>query len=293
MATKTLQSLERGIDLLFLFSEEKPILSLEDLSQALKLPESTAYRLAATLCKKSVLARSASGKGYELHAGLLRLLGVVRAHIDIGSLALPSLHALARESGETSQLCLLQGNEAVCAEAVGSTNAIRFMPEKGRGVPLHTSALGRAVLAFLPESFLARYLRRPGLPAMTPYTVTDPRKFHGILQQIRAQGWAVSFQQNLVGARGVAVPIFDHQDKVIASLGISGPHPRFGDRAARGLVPSLLGHARAISRALGASPKEAEPQPSRRRPGRLLRARVRAVSSREAGGSLGVRPSTG
>jgi DNA-binding IclR family transcriptional regulator len=52
MATKTLQSLERGIDLLFLFSEEKPTLSLEGLSQALKLPESTAYRLAATLCKK-------------------------------------------------------------------------------------------------------------------------------------------------------------------------------------------------------------------------------------------------
>ena len=153
MATKTLQSLERGIDLLFLFSEEKPTLSLEDLSQALKLPESTAYRLAATLCKKGVLTRSASGKGYELHASLLRLLAVVRAHIDIGSLALPSLEALARESGETSQLCLLQGNEVVCAEAVCSTNTIRFMPEKGRPVPLHTSALGRAVLAFLPEKF--------------------------------------------------------------------------------------------------------------------------------------------
>ena len=253
MATKTLQSLERGIDLLFLFSEEKPTLSLEDLSQALKLPESTAYRLAATLCKKGVLTRSTSGKGYELHASLLRLLAVVRTHIDIGSLALPSLEALARESGETSQLCLLQGNEVVCAEAVCSTNTIRFMPEKGRPVPLHTSALGRAVLAFLPENFLIKYLRRPGLYAVTPYTVTEPRKLRAILAQICAQGWAVSFQQNLLGARGVAVPIFDHQDQVIASLGISGPHPRFSDRRARSLVPSLQAHARSLSRALGAS----------------------------------------
>lgn len=256
MATKTLQSLERGIDLLFLFSEEKPILSLEDLSRALELPESTAYRLAATLCKKSVLTRSASGKGYELHASLLRLLGVVRAHIEIGTLALPSLQALARESEETSQLCLLQGNEAVCAEAVCSSNTIRFMPEKGRAVPLHTSALGRAVLAFLPETFLARYIRRPGLQVVTPHTVTDPRKFRAILAQIGAQGWAVSFQQNLLGARGVAVPLFDHQDKVVASLGISGPHPRFSDKRARSLVPSLLLHARSISRALGASLEE-------------------------------------
>lgn len=274
MPTKTLQSLERGIDLLFLFSAEKPILSLEDLSRELELPESTAYRLAATLCKKSVLTRSASGKGYELHASLLRLLGVVRAHADIAILALPSLEALARESGETSQLCLLQGNEVVCAEAVSSTNTIRFMPEKGRTVPLHTSALGRAVLAFLPESFLVKYIRRPGLRAMTPYTITDPRKLRGLLAQIRAQGWAVSFQQNLLGARGVAAPIFDHQDKVVASLGISGPHPRFSDKAARGLVSSLQGHARAISQALGASLKEPEPQSSRQRPGRLLRAHV-------------------
>ena len=253
MATKTLQSLARGIDLLFLFSEEKPVLSLEDLSQALKLPESTAYRLAATLCQKNALTRSASGKGYGLHAGLLRLLAVVRAQIDMGALALPSLETLARESGETSQLCLLQGSEVVCAEAVCSANTIRFMPEKGRSVPLHTSALGRAVFAFLPESVLVKYIRRPGLQPMTPYTVTDPRRFREILRQIRTQGWVVSFQQNLLGARGVAVPVFDHQDRVVASLGISGPHPRFSDRRARSLVPSLQAHAQALSRALGAS----------------------------------------
>jgi DNA-binding IclR family transcriptional regulator len=253
MATKTLQSLERGIDLLFLFSADKPALSLEDLSTALGLPESTAYRLAATLCKKSVLTRSVTGKGYELHAGLLRLLSVVRTHIDIGALALPSLETLARESGETSQLCLLQGNEVVCAEAVCSANEIRFMPEKGRPVPLHTSALGRVVLTFLPDTFLTKYIRRPGLSAVTPYTVTEPKKLRAILAQIRVQGWSISFQQNLLGARGVAVPIFDYQDQVIASLGISGPPPRFSDRRARSFVPSLQAHAQSLSRALGAS----------------------------------------
>jgi IclR family acetate operon transcriptional repressor len=140
----------------------------------------------------------------------------------------------------------------VCAEAVSNPNRIGFMPEKGRPVPLHTSALGRAVLAFLPESFLVKYVRRPGLYAMTPYTVTDPNKLRLLLAQIQAQGWAVSYQQNLLGARGVAVPIFDHGGKVVASLGISGPHPRFSEKAARSLVPSLQRHARAISKALGA-----------------------------------------
>ena len=60
----------------------------------------------------------------------------------------------------------------------------------------------------------------------------------------------------------MAVPIFDHQGKVIASLGISGPHPRFSDKRARSLVPSLQGHARSISKALGAVLEETELQPT-------------------------------
>ena len=75
MPTKTLQSLERGIDLLFLFSVEKPALSLEDLSIALKLPESTAYRLAATLCKKSVLTREPEREGVRTKRGPPALAG--------------------------------------------------------------------------------------------------------------------------------------------------------------------------------------------------------------------------
>ena len=258
MPTKTLKSLERGVDLLFLFSAEKPILSLQGITEALDLPESTAYRLVATLCKKGVLARSATAKGYELHASLLRLQAVVRAHIDIRGLSLPHLDALARESGETSQLSLLHGNEIVCAEAVSTPNMIRYMPEKGRAIPLHASALGRAVLAFLPEAFLKTYIQRVGLQAMTPHTVTDPRKLRAILTQIRAQRWALSFQQMFLGARGVAVPIFDHRGKVVGSLGISGPHPRFSDQKARSSVPGLQDHATQISEALGAVPDDSK-----------------------------------
>ena len=262
MATKTLKSLERGVDLLFLFSAEKPILSLQDISVALALPESTAYRLAVTLCKKGVLARSATAKGYELHASLLRLQIVVRSQIGIGGLALPHLEELARESGETSQLSMLHGNEIVCAEAISAPNLIRYMPEKGRALPLHASALGRIVLAFLPELFLKTYIQRVGLKAMTPHTVTDPRKLRAILQQARSQRWAVSFQQMYVGARGVAVPIFDHKGNVVASLGISGPHPRFSDHRARSCVPSLQNHAHQISEALGAVPGDVTSQRS-------------------------------
>jgi IclR family acetate operon transcriptional repressor len=247
VSTKTLQSLERGIDLLFLFSTERPTLSLLEIAKALGLPASTVYRLVATCCKKNILARDPRAKRYELHAGLLRLQQVLRARLDIRRIALPHLEDLARASGETSQLFLLQGNEVVCAEAISSAHTIRFMPEQGRAIPLHASALGRVVLAFLSDAFLRKYLARVGLPAITPHTVTDATTLRALLRQIRKQRYALTFQQMYLGARGVAVPIFDPAGAVVASLGISGPHPRFTDRKARGLVATLRKHAEAIS----------------------------------------------
>jgi len=250
VGTKTLQSLERGIDLLFLFTAERPTLSLPEIAKALGLPTSTVYRLVATCCKKNVLARDARARRYELHASLLRLQHVLRARLDIRRIALPHLEELALASGETSQLFLLQGNNVVCAEAVSSPNMIRFMPERGRAIPLHASALGRVVLAFLPDEFLRKYLQQVGLQAMTPHTLTDATKLRALLRQIRRQRYALTFQQMYLGARGVAVPIFDPAGAVVASMGISGPHPRFTDRKARGLVEPLRKHSEAISEVL-------------------------------------------
>jgi len=252
MPTKTLKSLERGLDLLLLFSRDRPVLSLHEISQALEIPQSSVYRLLATCRKKNVIVRDPRTRKYALDAGLLRLQAAIRAHLDITRIATPHLEDLAVRSGETSQLYLLQGAEVICADAINSPNIIRFIPEKGKGLPLHAPAAGRAILAFLSEAFLASYIRQPGLRAMTPYTVTDPQLLRSILSEIRSQGFATSFQQMYMGARGVAVPLFDHETTAIGSLGLSGPDPRFTEQRARELVPALHEHARQLSSALGA-----------------------------------------
>lgn len=223
MASTTLQSLERGLDLLFLFSAERPTLSLPEIATALGLTGSTAYRLVTTCCRKNVLTGNPRAKRYELHASLLRFQHVLRLHLGIRRITLPHLDELAALSSETSQLSLLQGNAVVCAEAVRSRNTIRFMPERGRAIPLHASALGRAVLGFLPASILPRYIEQVGLPAMTPYTITVSRCAWRRRADLRAQRC------------GHCEP------------GYLWPHPRFTDRKAKALVPALSEHAPAIS----------------------------------------------
>lgn len=249
MATQTLKSLEKGVDLLFLFCEDRPELSLRDVALGLAVPESTAYRLLATLQKKGLIVHGGTRR-YRLGTALLRLHATIRAHVDVSAVVLPHLEKLAAESGETSHLFLHQGNEVVCAEAVSSPRTIRFMPEKGKTLPLHASAAARVVLAFLPEGSLERYIREGRLCRLTRHTVIAPHAVRMLLAQIRRQRFAISFQQMYEGARGVAVPLFDHRGKVFGSLAVSGPDPRFGQRQARGLVPLLQEHASACSKSL-------------------------------------------
>jgi len=106
--------------------------------------------------------------------------------------------------------------------------------------------------AHLPDAFLERCLRERGLCALTPHIVTSAPALRSLLGRIRRQGYAVTYQQALLGARGVAVPICDHRGRAIGSLEVSGPTPRFSHREALGLVPRLRQCGQALSAALGA-----------------------------------------
>jgi len=254
----TVKSLEKGIDMLMLFSEGQPGFSLPRIATALGIPESTAYRLLVTLQKKHLIVRDPITRKYGLGASLLRLQTAVWVHLDIVRLAFPHLEEIAERSGETCQLYVLQGNRVVLAGEVTSRNAIRYMREEGTSEPLHASASGRAILAFLPEEYLARYLQQNGLRPITPYTITDPQKLRELLAQSRSQGFAISFQQVLVGIRAVAAPVFDHRVEPIGSLVVGGPDPRFSDEKAHELGPLLREHAAKLSAALGSPARHAE-----------------------------------
>jgi DNA-binding IclR family transcriptional regulator len=246
-----IKSLEKAMDLLMLFSEKRPGLSLSDIATALALPESTAYRLLVTLQKKRFIARNPSTRKYGLDASILRLQAAVWVHLDIARLALPRLEALAERSGETAQLYVLQGRQVVLEGEVTSRNSIRYTEEEGSSEPLHASASGQAILAFLPAECVSRYLQENELQPITPYTVTDRQKLTELLAQFRAQGFATSFQQVLVGVRAVAAPVFNHQGEPIASLVVGGPDPRLSNEKAQTLGPVLREQAGMLSVALG------------------------------------------
>lgn len=253
MGQKTIQSLEKGLDLLFLFTEEKPLLTIEEISSSGGLPKSTCYRFLSTFKKKNLVDLDGTSGKYKLGVRLLKLASVIHHSMSIAQIALPYLQKLSAVSGETAQLVVLTQNEGVCVERVESTETLRVMPDRGATIHLHSGASGKVIMAFLPEEERSRIIQEKGLKRFTPNTITRPAALNRDLEEIRKRGYALSDQEIYMGVEAVVAPIFDHRGRVTASVCVAGPRERFTHKKVASLIPRVKEAARNISVHLGAN----------------------------------------
>lgn len=246
----SIASLEKGIDLLFLFVDSST-LGVREIAERLHVPVSTSYRFVRTFRQKGLLEQDPVTRKYQLGLRLLALEAPILRHLDVRRVGLPHMEALAQHCHETVQLTLRRGFQGVCIEVVESPEPLRVAPARGQSLPLHSGALAKAILAFLPKAELDRYLASGPLRRFTPDTLTDPAHLSEDLARIRKRGYAVSRQEVYVGAAGVAAPVFDSTGQVIASLGVSGPLHRLTAAKIAAIVPEVLRHAEKMSAELG------------------------------------------
>jgi len=242
------RSLVKGLDILFAFSRSHSSLTVKEIAQAVRVPLPTAYRFVKVLTEKGFLERDTAGR-YWLGLRLLELEDALHHRMDLEAAAKPFVAELARISGETVQLTLLRGDQGICTLVEESHSTLRVAPERGRVVPLHAGASVQAMLAFLPREEQQRILARP-LKGFTPGTITDLGKLRRRLGAIRRDGYAVTKGELYPGAMGIAAPVFDRQHRVVASIAVSGPAQRMGEK--RKLIADHTTRvAREISQALG------------------------------------------
>ncbi len=249
-AQNNILSLEKGVDLLFLFVESAT-LGIREIAEHMSVPVSTAYRFVRTLRHRGLLEQDPFTRKYRLGLRLLALEASILRQLNVRTTALPHMHALAQHCEETVQLTLRWGSQAVCIEVVESPEPLRVAPPRGQALPLHTGALAKAILAFLPRADIDHYLKKHPLHRFTPDSITDPANLEKDLARIRKRGYAISTQEVYLGAGGVAAPIFDNNGQVIASLGVSGPLPRMTTGKIADIVPEILRRTEKISAELG------------------------------------------
>lgn len=227
-AGSELRSVTNALRVMEALADADRPMSVTELGQRLGLAASTTHRILATLAAEGFAVRVPALRRYRAGPGLARLARrSLLDNVRLTEAARPVLRRLAAESGETSQITVLDGWDTVAIDHVDSTQPVIVHHPAGSRVPAHATAVGQAILAHLPE--VAARIAREGLVAHSSRTLTHPTAFMAELETIRRRGYAINVGQLHPETAGVAAPIVEGSGGVIGSIGISGPAARIGD----------------------------------------------------------------
>ncbi len=254
-SSKTIGSVQRAVDILNLFTGQSPQLGTTDIAKALGLHKSTVASLVYTLEANGYLLQNPETRKYRLGYKLVERASSLLEQVEIRQVAYPFLLDLRNRWNETVNLAVLDGNEIVYVERFLGTKALGMRSEVGYRAPAHSTALGKAILACYPVDHIESFIKQYGLAAITPKTITDPAQFRAELEKTREWGFGVDDEENEVGGRCVAVPIFDHAGAVIAAVSISAPAARLPLDQVSEAGTMVRETAKAISRSLGYVPR--------------------------------------
>ena len=246
-----LGTLEKCVQILTLFGDVTPTLTVAEIAETMGLPRSTAYRYVGALKAHGLVEEDPDGGGYRLGAKILDLAASVDRK-SLYDLALPLMERISRETGETVILCALRENVGVCMEKVEGHHALRVSYELGDTYPLHAAATGKAIFAHLDGTEQRRIIDAIGLPTLTETTITNAKTLRRELTAIRESGYAESHGESIAGTHGLAVPIFSRTGHVAASIGISAPEHRAQGVARQQMIGLLLEAAKTLTQELGA-----------------------------------------
>jgi DNA-binding IclR family transcriptional regulator len=249
-----LKSVEKALQLLEAFSINHPELSVSELEVRLSLPKVSIYRFLRVLLKRGFLTQNPQTRKYRLGIKVFELGSLVLRNMELRKAAFPLIEELAQHSGETVHLGILDGKEAVSIEGAESGHSLRISLPIGKRVYLHSTGIGKAILAFLQNEEIEEIIQEKGLPRFMENTITDPDVLKKALQLIRERGYAVDNEENEPGVRCVAAPILDSSQHVIASLSISGPSVRITEERIPELATMVIETSHKVSQALGYLP---------------------------------------
>ena len=227
------QSIERVSIILDVLSEYPQGLSLGPLSGKTGLNKGTAHRLLSSLVFLDYARQDAETKKYYLGFKLAELGNRLLSQIDLRTEARPFLMELAERTKETVHLVILDRLEVLYIDKVEADiqpTGLRMVSMLGSRIPAHCSAVGKVLLAALPEKNVKEMAQKWGLPRRTKNTITDPAKLLAHLRFVKKNGYALDDEENEIGVRCIGAPVRDQQGEVAAAISISVPAIRIETR---------------------------------------------------------------
>jgi IclR family transcriptional regulator, acetate operon repressor len=249
--TGQVQSLTRGLSILEALAASDGGLTLTDLAHRVQLPPSTTHRLLSTLEKM----------GYVYPAGNLGLWCVGLQAFTVGTTFLSNrdfigqshayMHRLMEQAGETANLAILDGTEAVFIAQVQCHEMMRTLVKLGSRVPLHASGVGKSIFAALPDVQIDAILKVRGLPRITENTIVATETMWAALRVIRQRGYSFDDEEHARSTRCVGAAVYDEHGEPLGAISIAGPSSRLVDERIRHLGPIVAHIAEELTHHLG------------------------------------------
>jgi len=239
--------LHKTLDILETLKKSRSGMGLTDMARSMSMPKATVYRILSTLEARGYLDRDAAGS-YRISTKLFTLQNEVSSLQRLLQIAPPILQELSNRCRETVNLGMLDGGEVLVIATVESPQSVRMASKVGNRRCVHTTALGKALLASLTDQSIRRLVQTKGLAKLTPNSITSTSRLLDEIRLVRKQGYAIDNQENELEGRCVAVGITGLPE-ICAALSISGPVFRTDLRRLRSLVPLLKEACRELERA--------------------------------------------
>jgi DNA-binding IclR family transcriptional regulator len=229
----------KALSLLVLLGNEPKGASAADLARTAELPFSTTYRLLGSLTRDGFVDYEPDGRRYHLGLRVFQLGQRVSNHHGFAATALPVLQRVTERTHEATILSVRDGDHHLTVNKVDGPKTFRVTSDPGHLGALHTTSVGKAIVAFEEEVERKRLLEELPLDPLTEHSITDRDEFREEIEQVRRQGYAVMDEENEIGMRAVAVPVLNAQGNAFASVAVAVPVFRMTMEELVSHVPTL------------------------------------------------------
>lgn len=240
----TVLSVERAFEILEVIRDHGDV-GVTELAETLDVSKSTVHNHLSTMAKRGYVVKSEGS--FRLGLRFLSFPDVLQKSNRIYQTAKDEVDDLVERIGERSQVLCEENGYGVYIYQQTVDRAITTNSRVGSRVSLHSSAIGKALLAFQPQDKVDRILDRDGLPAKTDNTITSRDEFAEELKRVREEGIALDDEEGIEGMRCVAAPIRDENNVSVGAISVSGPCTRItGDQFKEAIPREVERAAQAI-----------------------------------------------
>jgi len=257
LKTHGVPSLDRALTVLEMLAHSRRGQSLADLARRMSAPKSTLHCVLLTLERRGYLERDETSHRYVFGLKLFSLVNSAISQVKVNEVALPVLHSLMEQTQMTIHMAILDQGEAVLVNKIEPPRLLRLATWIGKRMDIHCTGVGKALIAYLPSAQLEELLTQHPLPRHNENTIVSARKLKEQLKLIRKLGYAFDDEEDEIGLRCIGVPIFNHEDRVVAAISVAGTTAQITKENRSQLAELMKSAALAISRNLGFQPSNA------------------------------------